>query len=224
MKKNKSGMFLLWALAATVFMGCASEQHVTPLAPISLYPEYGDQDGEHDTHWYVLDDDTPYETFSSDEHVVDHHGDPSLYWYEPSGARGLVASADPEADFNVLLSYIRERAGEPQYIDGPLNFRSESFLSTFEYATFTYVLCEFWVDPKDDPSLYALSVGPVDDGVLVLLNATYVDHLKLQEQRAWTLNVKPGQTNAIVLILVDDSQVDRYFENVLLTRDGVVIN
>jgi len=212
---------VIWAM---LIAGCGSEQQIHSHKSISPYPQYGDTDGPHDTLWYIYDDAKPYETYSSPEHVVEFHGDPSLYWYEPSGAHGLVASTDPDDDFLTLTRYIRDNAGEPIFIDAPLNFASTSELQTFEYATFTYVLCEFWVNTGDDPSLYMISAASVDDGMLVLLNGEYVGHLTLMDGGSWTLDVIPGQTNTIALILVDDSAVERSFDEIVLSRAGLIIN
>ncbi|MEL6343150.1 MAG: hypothetical protein AAFV53_08435 [Myxococcota bacterium] len=211
----------IWAALA---IGCASDQQINRIQPNALYPEYGDTSGPHDTLWYIYDDKVTYETTSSPQHIVTHHGDPSLYWYEPSGAHGMVATTNKDADFATLINYIRSNAGEPSFIDEPLNFDSVSVLDTFEYATFTHVLCEFWVDPDDDPADYRVSTDEVDDGMLVLLNGDYVGHALLKDGGAWALDVIPGQTNAVVLILVDDAEHERYFVDVELTRKGVIIN
>ena len=60
--------------------------------------------------WYVLDDGIPYETVSNPNYSVDSHGDHDLYWYEPSGAHGLVDSIDPTGDFATMRQYILDRA------------------------------------------------------------------------------------------------------------------
>ena len=214
----------LWI--AALVGGCGTEntihQQVDGVTPGA--PTYGDTDGPHSTHWYIFDDLTPHETHSSSDHVVDYHGDPSLYWYEPSGANGMIGTTDSLTDFTTLRSYIVHGAGGPTAVDGPLSFSSDSVLETFEYATFTYILCDFWVDPGDDPSLYRLSIKEVDDGVLVLMNEQFVDYVLLGHGGEWSLDVIPGQTNSIVMILVDDSADDRYLDDAVLTRAGAVIN
>lgn len=187
-------------------------------------PVYGEDNGPHPTTWHIYDNDTPQETYSSPDFVVDHHGDPSLYWYEPSGSHGMIESTNPAADFRNLREYVIAGAGEPTEISGPMSFISESYLETFEYATFTYVLCDFWVPHGDDPSLYRLSSGAVDDGILILLNERFVDYLTLYQSGEWDLSVAPGQTNSIVIILVDDSADDRKLVDLELTRDGTIIN
>ena len=63
-----------------------------------------------------------------------------------------------------------------------MSFSSASELETFEYATFTYILCDFWVPAADDPSTLrqnvtspggttaaALGVLMSDDGLEALM-------------------------------------------------------
>ena len=104
-----------------------------------------------------------------------------------------------------------------------MSFGTNSELDTFEWATFTHVLCEFWVDEGDDPDRWRLTTGEVDDGILVLLNGHYLGHLTLRQRGDWTLPVVPGRTNTIAVLLVDDSADDRYVDEISLTRDGVFV-
>jgi hypothetical protein len=156
--------------------------------------------------------------------VVDYHGDPDLYWYEPSGAHGLIGSSDPTADFTILRDYVIASAGSPVTVTGPFNFSSGSTLATFQYATFTYVLCDFYMAPDDDPGLYTISAGSVDDGIEVLVNGAILGYLTLGQSGSWPLsNALPGARNTLVVILVDDSQVDRYLHDLAFYRDGVMV-
>jgi len=177
-----------------------------------------------ETAWYVWDDGLQHETMSSPTYVVDHHGDPDLYWYEPSGAHGLIGSADPEADFTILRDYVIASAGAPVTVTGPFNFSSGSTLATFQYATFTYVLCDFFSAPDDDPGLYTISAGSVDDGIEVLVNGAILGYLTLGQSGSWPLtNALLGERNTLVVILVDDSAVDRYLHDLAFYRDGVMV-
>jgi len=80
---------------------------------------------------------------SNTSYVVDHHGDTDLYWYEPSGAHGLIDSSDPEGDFQIMRDYVIARVGSPTSVSEPFDFDESSTLATFEFATFTYFLCDF---------------------------------------------------------------------------------
>ncbi len=178
------------------------------------------------TGWYIYDDAIHYETTSSSSHVVDHHGDHDLYWYEVSGAHGLVDSTDPEGDFEILRDYVIAMAGGPSVISGPLTFSSSSTLATFEYATFTYVLCDFWIEPGDDPARYEVSASSVDDGIQVMVNATILGHMGLGESpTSWSLASvgRPGEVNTLVVILADDSRSARYLTDLAFYKDGVMV-
>ncbi len=179
-----------------------------------------------ETTWYIFDDGVAYETTSNGAYVVDHHGDPDLYWYEPSGAHGLIDSSDPATDFQTLRSYVINGSGGPTEVTGPLSWNSYSTLSTFAFATYTYVLCDFWVPGSDDPALYSLTTGSVDDGIQVMVNDEIVGRVKLGQSGSWNLEqfVVAGQVNSIVVILVDDSASNRYLNNLVLARDGVIVN
>jgi hypothetical protein len=178
------------------------------------------------TGWYIYDDGIPYETFSSGSHVVDHHGDHDLYWYEPSGAHGMVDSSDVAGDFAILRDYVIDRAGGPSVVSGPLSFSSGSDLATFTYATFTHILCDFYLDPSEDPASYEVSAGSVDDGIEVIVNGEILGHMVLgAAPTSWSLAdvARPGEVNTLVVILVDDSRVDRYLSDLAFYKDGVMV-
>jgi hypothetical protein len=176
------------------------------------------------TGWYVYDDGLPYETTSNPAYVVDHHGDEDLYWYEPSGAHGLLGSSDPTADFAVMRQYVLDRAGAPVVPTGPFSYDADSDLATFEWATFTYFMCDFYLDPHDDPSLYSISSGSVDDGIQVMVNGAILGRITLGQSGSWPLsNAVAGQVNTLIIILVDDSRVDKYIHDLAFYRDGVMV-
>jgi hypothetical protein len=176
------------------------------------------------TGWYVYDDGLPYETTSNPAYVVDHHGDEDLYWYEPSGAHGLLGSSDPVADFAVMRQYVLDHAGAPTVPTGPFSYDADSDLATFEWATFTYFMCDFYLDPHDDPALYEISSGTVDDGIQVMVNGAILGRITLGQSGAWPLsNAVAGQVNTLIIILVDDSAVDKYIHDLAFYRDGVMV-
>jgi hypothetical protein len=175
------------------------------------------------TEWYLLDDGSVHETVSSSSYVVDYHGDPDLYWYEPSGAHGLVGSGNPQADFGTMRDYVVQR-GQRVSPSGPFTFRSASTLATFSEATFTYVMCDFDVPAGDDPSRYRVRLDNADDGIQLMVNGEIVGHAMLGEgPLEWVLtNLRAGR-NTMVVILVDDSQVDKYVNGLGFYRDGVFV-
>jgi hypothetical protein len=176
------------------------------------------------TGWYVYDDGIPYETTSNPAYVIDHHGDEDLYWYEPSGAHGLVDSPDPVADFAVMRQYVLDHAGAPIVPTGPFSYDADSELATFEWATFTYFMCDFWLDPSDDPALYEISSGTVDDGIQVMVNGAILGRITLGQSGAWPLsNANAGEVNTLIIILVDDSAVNKYIHDLAFFRDGVMV-
>ena len=176
------------------------------------------------TGWYVVDDGVAYETTSNGSYVVDHHGDTDLYWYEPSGAHGLLGSSDPQADFALMRDYVIARAGSPYPATEPFDYDASSSLATFEYATFSYFLCDFWLDAGEDPSLYTIASGSVDDGIQVMVNGEILGHLKLGETGEWPLsNANPGEVNTLIVILVDDSAVNKYIHDLGFYKDGVFV-
>ncbi|MDP2312925.1 MAG: choice-of-anchor D domain-containing protein [Pseudomonadota bacterium] len=177
-----------------------------------------------ETGWFELYDGVLYETTSSAEHEVDHHGDIDLYWYEPSGAHGLVDSADPAADFARLSDYVQNN-GTVVFPVAPIDVSDRSAASTFTQATFTYWLCLFEVPAEDDPAAWSASADFVDDGLLLLVNGERIDSLVYTESGAWNLAdvVRPGETNALLAILVDDSSGSRIVTGLSLERDGVFV-
>jgi hypothetical protein len=176
--------------------------------------------------WYIYDDGLDHETTSSPEHSVSTHGDPDLYWYEPSGAHGLVGSTDPETDFAIMRDYVMAGAGAPTEVSGPLSFTSSSHLSTFAFATFTYVMCDFWIEPTEDPASYTVSADTVDDGIQVMVNGEILGHMLLgASPTSWSLSDvgRPGEVNTLIVILVDDSASHRYLTNLAFFKDGVMV-
>lgn len=173
---------------------------------------------------WVLDDGVAYETTSSADHVVDSHGDADLYWYEPSGAHGLIGSADPEADFELMRDHVIAHGSviSPTW---PLDFDSDSTISTFAYATFTYVMCDFYLQAGDRPEQYTVTTGPVDDGIQVMVNGVIEGRQLLGEAGGnFTLTAASASArNTLIVILVDDSAVDRYLLDLAFLRDGVVM-
>jgi len=176
------------------------------------------------TGWYIVDDGTNYETTSNPAHTVEYHGDLDGYWYEPSGAHGLIESTDAAGDFGILHDYVVARAGAPTPVTGPLSFRTSSSVPSLTYASYSYVLCDFWIDASDDPNLFEVSTGAVDDGVLVLLNGEIVGNAILGGTGRWTLTgARPGEVNSLIVILMDNSQVDKYLTDLAFYRDGVIV-
>lgn len=177
------------------------------------------------TGWYIVDDHTVYETVSHPSYRVDFHGDPDGYWYEPSGAHGLVGSADPETDFAVLRDYVIARAGAPTAVTGALTFRSSSSVGALTEASFSYILCDFWLDATDDPARYAITMGTVDDGVQVMVNGEILGNVTLGNSGSFALdNARLGEVNSLVVILMDNAAVDKYVYDLAFTRDGVIVS
>ena len=177
------------------------------------------------TGWYVLDDGIAYETTSNPNYVINTHGDLDLYWYEPSGAHGLINSADPLADFEIMRQYILDNAGPPIQVTGPFNFSETSTISTFAYATYTYFMCDFYLDPNIDVSRYAISGGNVDDGIQIMLNGEILGHRLLGEGAfSWPLQTaNSGQVNTLIIILADDSASHKYVNDLAFTLDGQMV-
>jgi hypothetical protein len=178
------------------------------------------------TGWYIYDDGIDHETTSDPAHVVDSHGDLDLYWYEPSGVHGLMDSSDPEADFAHMRDYVIDGAGAPTVVTGPISFSSSSHLTTFAFANFTYIACDFWIEADEDPVLYAVGADAVDDGVQFMVNGQILGHMYLHSPpQHWSLHEvgRPGEVNTLIAILVDDSRTNRFLTNLRFTRDGVMI-
>lgn len=178
------------------------------------------------TGWYIVDDSTNYETTSNPSYGVESYGDSDGYWYEPSGAHGLVGSADPTTDFATLRDYVIARAGAPTPVTGPLSFRSTSTVPTFSYASYSYIVCDFWIDPSDDPALYEVTTGTVDDGLRVMVNGVVLGDITLGNSGAFSLAdvAVPGAVNTLAVILMDNSQVDKYVYDLAFYRDGVIVS
>ena len=175
--------------------------------------------------WYVLDDGIAYETTSNINYQVTDHGDPDLYWYEPSGAHGLLGTTQSTADFALMRAYVLSLVPEPIEVSGPFNFQEVSTLSTFEFATFTYFMCDFVVQPGIDVSRYAISGGDVDDGIQVMLNGEILGRRVLWEGPfSWPLeHAKPNALNTLIIILVDDSASSKMIQDFAFTLDGVMV-
>ena len=178
------------------------------------------------TGWYIYDDGLEHETTSSPAHPVTGHGDTDLYWYEPSGAHGLIGSPDPETDFAMMREHVLAGAGEPTPITGPISFESGSTLATFAFATFTYVMCDFWIEEGEDPASYTVQAERVDDGIQVMVNGEILGHMLLSSSAtSWSLADvgRPGAVNTLIVILVDDSRSNRYLRDLAFYRDGVMV-
>ncbi len=176
------------------------------------------------TGWYIVDDHTNYQTTANPSHTVDHHGDLDGYWYEPSGAHGLLGSANPAADFQRMHDYVIARAGASTPVSGPLTFVSSSSVPSLTSASYSYILCDFWLDPGEDPSRYSVSSGTVDDGILVLVNGEMLGNLLLGQSGSWQLdNAVAGQVNTLIVILMDNARTDKYLHDLAFRRDGVMV-
>lgn len=176
------------------------------------------------TGWYIVDDMGMYETTSNPSYVVNAVGDIDGFWYEPSGAHGMINSVDPTTDFSILRNYIIGRAGSPTPVSGPLNFDTSSVVPALQYASYSWILCDFWLDATDDPARYAISSGSVDDGLLVIVNGQIIGSIEIGQTGSWPLsNAIPGQVNSLVLILMDNSQVNKYVHDLAFYKDGVMV-
>ncbi len=176
------------------------------------------------TGWYIVNDDTPYDLTSDRAHEVDYDGDPDAYWYEPSGNHGMTGSTDVPGDFADLRAYVIERAGGPTPVTGPLSFYAPSDLPDMEEGSFSYILCDFWMDPSDDPTRYSISSGPVDDGIRVLVNGEVLGELTYNQSGSWPLtNAVPGQVNTLVVILMDNAMWEKYVNDLAFYKDGVMV-
>lgn len=176
------------------------------------------------TGWYIVNDDTPYDLTSNATYRVDYDGDPDAYWYEPSGVHGMTGSTDIAGDFADLRQYVIDRAGGPTPVTGPLSFYAPSDLPDMMEGSFSYILCDFWMDPSDDPSRYSISTGRVDDGVRVLVNGQVLGELSYGMSGSWPLQYAvPGQVNTLVLILMDNAMWEKYIYDVAFYKDGVMV-
>lgn len=176
------------------------------------------------TGWYIVNDDTPYDLTSDRAHRVDYDGDPDAYWYEPSGNHGMTDSLDVPGDFEALRDYVIGRAGAPTPVTGPLSFYAPSELPDMEEGSFSYILCDFWMDPSDDPSRYTISSGPVDDGIRVIVNGEILGELTYNQSGSWPLtNAVPGAVNTLVVILMDNAMWEKYVNDLAFYKDGVMV-
>jgi hypothetical protein len=100
--------------------------------------------------WHILDEGMLIDTTTDPGHFVDHHGDYDLYGYEPSGLHGRIDASNPVEDFETLRTYILDRAPDPMEGIGLLHYYRDSVVDTYNRATFTYVLCDFWVESGED--------------------------------------------------------------------------
>ena len=174
-----------------------------------------------DAQWYVYDDGQAYETTSNPAYVVDFHGDADLYWYEKSGAHGLLDSMDPQGDFQILRDYVIEGAEEPMQSVGYVNYQAESTLSTFEFATFTYFLCDFY--PETQNTQYYIAADSVDDGIQIILNGEIVGY-HTYEEGGFTIaldNINPGEHNSLIITLADDSKYEKAIENLVFLQESL---
>ncbi|MDP2308664.1 MAG: hypothetical protein Q8P18_21765 [Pseudomonadota bacterium] len=176
------------------------------------------------TGWYIVNDDTPYDLTSNAAYRVDYDGDPDAYWYEPSGNNGMTASTDVPGDFADLRDYVITRAGGPTPVTGPLSFYAPSELPDMLEGSFSYILCDFWMDPSDDPARYSISSGPVDDGVRVIVNGAILGELSYNQSGSWPLtNAVPGEVNTLVVILMDNAMWEKYVNDLAFYKDGVMV-
>ena len=188
-------------------------------------PEDPPPDGGFSLGWHILDEGRLIDTTTDPAHYVDHHGDFDLYWYEPSGLHGLIDSASPQDDFAELRNYILDRVPEPMEGIGLLHYYRDSVVDTYHRATFTYVLCDFWVESGEDFSDYELVTGQVDDGVKVMVNGVTLGHLKLDDPgTSWNLaSVLSAGRNTLVVILVDDSERNKFIQDMAFYRAGEMV-
>jgi len=195
--------------------------------------------------WYLYDDPNVYETVSSPDHVVDHHGDPDLYFYEPSisdmcqkgssvRGRGLIDQVPPdnEIGFCVIEQYILENAGNESgniSLESVFTYEANTTLATFDEATYTYAMVYLYIPDNLDPALFSLKVHEVDDGIEVLVNSYITGFMKLHEDDVeFDLDTAMGGAtgvlqhgfNTVILILVDDSRIWKYIRNVEFLYDG----
>ena len=85
-------------------------------------------------------------------------------------------------------------------------------------------MCDFWLDSSADPTRYEISSGVVDDGIQVMVNGEILGRIKLGESGSWSLdNANPGEVNTLVIILVDDSEYDKYVHDLAFYLDGKMV-
>jgi hypothetical protein len=176
------------------------------------------------TGWYIYEDPTVQDTWSNPAYLVDRVGDPDGYWYEGSGVHGMRDSADPTRDFAVLHDWVIARAGAPTPVTGPLSFHGASTLTPLTAATFSYILCDFWMERGDDPALWSITSGTVDDGIEVIVNGHILGELEYMQSGSWPLtDAVPGAVNTLVVIVEDNAEVEKFVNDLAFWRDGVMV-
>ncbi|RYX99732.1 hypothetical protein EON78_02790, partial [bacterium] len=181
--------------------------------------------------WYIYDNKTAYETVSNPNFTVDFHGDPDLFYYEPSGARGLMDPAmDKKEAFAKLERYVLDNVDRMKTQD-TFSYDTTTTLDTFKEATYTYALSYLYV-PEGDKSKYTIEIDGVDDAATVLVNGRIVGNMILGEGRKvfdlgatedGTQNLKECR-NSVMIILADDSKTQKYIRGVKFLKDGQQIN
>ena len=177
--------------------------------------------------WYILDEGDRITTNTNPSHWVSEHGDVDSFWYEPSGHHGLIDSSDPAEDFEAMRDYILERVPEPAMGIGNLHYYADSTIESFDQATFTYVMADFFVAPSEDPSAYRLTVSAVDDGLEVIVNSSILGFLKLDEGGSeWELGpyIRPGERNTLIVLLVDNDERNKFIQDMAFFRGDIMIN
>lgn len=204
----------------------------TPSAtPVPTPPPTSCSNNEGFIGWYVYDNKTPYETVSNTNFKVDFHGDPDLFYYEPSGGKGLMdPTQNKQEAFGKIEKYILNNVDKMK-TEATFSYDTSSTLDTFKQGTYTYALSYMYV-PEDDKSKYTLEVGSVDDAISVMVNGKIVGNMKLGESNK-TFNLgttADGQAtlkacrNTVIIILADDSKVEKFIRGVKFLRDGKQIN
>ena len=176
--------------------------------------------------WHIWDDGIWVPTTSSPDHVVTTHGDIDTYWYEPSGHHGLIGSTNPSADFAGMRDYVLERVPTPNFAIGNLHYYQDTDVDTLTHATFTYIMCDFWVDATDDPSLYRLQTGPVDDGIQVIVNGSILGYLRLDGGGdAWNLGpyIRTDGRNTLMVTLVDNALNNKFIQDMAFYRGDIMV-
>ena len=211
-----------------------TEEETDPGPEDSDPPDDDTDDGDDDDFrpsdfsmgWHLLDDGERIATNTSSSHWVSEHGDVDSYWYEPSGNHGLIDSSNPSADFEAMRAYILERVPEPTMGIGNLHYYADSTIGSFDEATFTYVMADFYVAASDDPYDFRLTVSAVDDGIKVIVNSSTVDILKLDEGgREWELGsyIVPGERNTLIVILVDNDERNKFIQDMAFYRGDIMV-
>ncbi len=176
--------------------------------------------------WHLLDEGERIPTNTSSAYTVSEHGDVDSYWYEPSGNHGLIGVTNPQDSFNRLRNYILERVPEPTMGIGNLHYYADSSIGSFDEATFTYVMADFFVAASEDPYDYRLSVTAVDDGIEVIVNGEILGFLKLDEMgREWNLGpyIRLGERNTLIVLLVDNDERNKFLQDMAFFRGDIMV-